>query len=1129
MRSNQARERNAFLAIGMNAKRRKILPTSIVQHDEIEVSSISSGTSHDDRCIDDHSNVNELPNISSNISPYPSESECSSLSSDDVDPAVDQYVRDHGLERMVITKNSRTGLYKVDFDETLALGERRRSNLPCFPDSDLSPCESALAHFIKRNIPKFLHPFGMEHLPDPLIFQFLDEFAKGTMNQSSMERIMKFSYSAARVGWEQRDQELLQQIELVKVTHPHYDLSGLTKFIGDRIEKEKGWRARQNTTERIRLSLLDRGLAVPFLEYKICKEKHMWPSKSGIYVPQGICCQTNEKFCYSPKILHIMQQFRTKFLSECMDKQLEKCQQEADDEEITDWTSGSVFKDIFAPFMTAALARTEIPIAVAANIDGADLCTWANKSQTPMININLMLPKNIRCNLGMIMPLGMIPDIVSKHRRQFHRLDIFESNIAFRFGFPAYSAHRRKLIYCRLLYYYFVFDYPENVLTSYSSQGGHRDACGWCNVVGETNNNLTLWPGLWRYLPKTHPVFKKCRKAWRTDQKRLSVANRKLEKDFLAESMPKSDAEMRRRLQSSRSEDLGGLRSPVEDLYSLDLLCPFDHVNQMAHDMMHAVNLCTFRRLADAIDHHHPKRDTSSHIKPEQAYGRNPNLTRVEQPDLPHWRGIDDDREGPFKKTEKNSTLSLVLRDFIKRCVVWATGNDQKITDCFVRSFWKAHDSAQYMNDAGMAIMHAISLPIFSNSQVYCAKQRLFWCTFIEFLGLCNRMFAKSIARSNLSVLALEWRANLASLELLGPQWLCTISFHLLVHFPDCISRFGPMAGFQWVYPAEHFISYMKQTITSSIGQSLNSMKSLQLIQAGVIHRVDHHKQYEFAPECPMTHGASDHSNMQPNSEDVEIIKLSRRDENRPFQLLSPLERSWLHHHINNNMFPSLDDAEPGQWRKDYVKLVSRYEAEHKTDVSNQFRFHQQLNKFTDWMSKINNEDRRDLPDRMETFDRAMIGRCMFRSAQADAAFGSTSSNRRFIIQQRNQDNNDKVESLSGTIKYISSIYFNLKGLPAFSIDLIRIDCVQEVYQHKVAIYKKIKMPGYVKGAPFEAGKTDTVWADLTDIAPCNIIHIPSKLTFDNRVSATNIFWVCLLPRTNMHSTIPISTFIDEV
>ena len=72
-----------------------------------------------------------------------------------------------------------------------------------------------------------------------------------------------------------------------------------------------------------------------------------------------------------------------------------------------------------------------------------------------------------------------------------------------------------------------------------------------------------------------------------------------------------------------------------------------------------------------------------------------------------------------------------------------------------------------------------------------------------------------------------------------------------------------------------------------------------------------------------------------------------------------------------------------------------------------------------------------------------------------------------------------------------------------------------------------MKMPGYVKGTPFEAGRTDTVWADLTDISPCNVIHIPSKLTFKNRSSPTNFFWVCLLPRTNMHSTIPISTYID--
>jgi hypothetical protein len=1123
MLPSQARERDAFLAAGSKAKRLKTVPTPV--QDLEDISSISSESLQNGRIGAYSSDDNQPDPIFTMNS---SGSDTSTVTSYELDPNVEEYVDHHGLTKMSMTNDSRTGMIKIAFDERMALGERRLYKAGLGLTPDLTLCESALADFIKKHIPRFLQPFGTEELADPLIFQFLDEFAKGTLNHSSVERIMNFCHSALRAGWERRDAELLQQIEMVKTIHPEYDLSALTLFIGDRIEKEKGEEFRALTTERIRQSLLDRGLAVPFIQFKICKEKHMWPSQNFSYIAQGTCCEKFEKFCYFPKILLIMQQFRTRYLSKNMNEQLQLCRTDSDDTELTDWISGSVFKDTFAPFMEVALSRNEIPIPVSANIDGADLCTWANKSQTPMININLLLSKKIRCNLGMILPLGMIPDIASKHRMQFHRLDIFESNIAFRFGFPAYSAHHRNVIYCRLLYYYLVFDYPENVLTSYSSQGGHRDACGWCNVVGQTHNNLTLWSGLWRYLPNTHLVFKKCRKAWREDQLRLCASKRKDEKQFLLESTPKKDSEMRRRLQSLHPEDLGGLRSPVEDLYSLDLLCPFNHVNQMAHDMMHAVNLCTFRRIADAIDHHNPKRNTSSHIKPEASYGRNPNLTRLSQPDLPHWRGIDDETDGEFKKTDKNSTLSLVLRDFIRRSVLWATGNDQKISDCFVRSFWKAHDSGQWMGDTGMAIMQAISLPIFSNNRLYSSKQRSFWCTFIEFLGLCNRMFAKSIQRSDLLELSLDWRANLASLELYGPQWLCTISFHVLVHFPDCIERFGPMCGFQWVYPAEHFISYIEQTITSTIGQFLNSMKSLQLINAGVIHRVDHHSNYVFAPDCPMTHGASSNSNMVPNSEDIEIVKLSRRDENRPFQNLSNLEMSWLHHHIINNMFPSMENDEPGQWRKEYVELVSQYEKEFDTDISNQFKFSSQIQSFNQWMSRIHSVARRCLPDRMETFDRALIGRCTFRSAKADAAYSSTSSNVRFYLQQRNEDNNDKIEALSGTIRYICSIYFDTKGKTPFSIELIRIDYIQEVYQHKLGIYRKMKMPGFVKGAPLKAGKTDTVWADITDIVPCNVIHIPSKLTFGNRVSPTDISWVCLLPRTNMHSTIPLSTFIAE-
>ena len=145
---------------------------------------------------------------------------------------------------------------------------------------DITLCELALAEFIKKNIPRFLEPFGNEELPDPHIFQFLDEFAKGTLNQSSVERIMSFCYSAARAGWERRDIELLHQIEMIKITHPEYDLSNLTSFIRDRIQEEKGEEFRVTTTEKIRQSLLDRGFAVPFIEFRICSQKHMSPSKN---------------------------------------------------------------------------------------------------------------------------------------------------------------------------------------------------------------------------------------------------------------------------------------------------------------------------------------------------------------------------------------------------------------------------------------------------------------------------------------------------------------------------------------------------------------------------------------------------------------------------------------------------------------------------------------------------------------------------------------------------------------------------------------------------------------------------------------------------------------------------------
>jgi hypothetical protein len=131
-----------------------------------------------------------------------------------------------------------------------------------------------------------------------------------------MERIIKFTFSTSRVGWERRDDELLHQFKLVKMTHPYNDISSLTTFIANDLEQEKGSDAREMTTELIRLSLLHRGLAVPFLKFRICSAKHMWPSQHGACVPPGICCQKNKTFCYMLKILPTMQQFRTKFLSE---------------------------------------------------------------------------------------------------------------------------------------------------------------------------------------------------------------------------------------------------------------------------------------------------------------------------------------------------------------------------------------------------------------------------------------------------------------------------------------------------------------------------------------------------------------------------------------------------------------------------------------------------------------------------------------------------------------------------------------------------------------------------------------------------------------------------------------------
>src|SRR5689334_11121894 len=131
-----------------------------------------------------------------------------------------------------------------------------------------------------------------------------------------------------------------------------------------------------------------------------------------------------------------------------------------------------------------------------------------------------------------------------------------------------------------------------------------------------------------------------------------------------------------------------------------------------------------------------------------------------------------------------------------------------------------------------------------------------------------------------------------------------------------------------------------------------------------------------------MTHGASAQSNMTPNSEDIDIIKLSRRDETRPLQKLTALEMSWLHHHIIHDMFPSMESEDAGQWRDDYIKLVRKYEKELKTDISNQYKFEKQIDSFTAWMSQVLCHLRRPLPDHMETFDRDSYRQMYFQKCQ---------------------------------------------------------------------------------------------------------------------------------------------------
>lgn len=52
-----------------------------------------------------------------------------------------------------------------------------------------------------------------------------------------------------------------------------------------------------------------------------------------------------------------------------------------------------------------------IPIATSTGIDAARVTKWVSKSRTPMLSINLCLPEDLRCNSGLMMLYGLMPEI----------------------------------------------------------------------------------------------------------------------------------------------------------------------------------------------------------------------------------------------------------------------------------------------------------------------------------------------------------------------------------------------------------------------------------------------------------------------------------------------------------------------------------------------------------------------------------------------------------------------------------------------------------------------------------------------------------------------------------------------
>ncbi|XXQ38525.1 DUF4218 domain-containing protein [Plasmodiophora brassicae] len=474
--------------------------------------------------------------------------------------------------------------------------------------------------------------------------------------------------------------------------------------------------------------------------------------------------------------------------------------------------------------MLEALRFNEYPLAVTSGIDGADVLRWGSESVTPLIQILLSLPPEVRCNLGLIHAVGLIPHIARGHRAAFLRLDTFELNLMFQLGFPVFdattgTATARAVLSCATL------DYKEFSLTTRCSQGGKLDACNRCHVQGYhfAASHATVFPGLWRW--SSEDVREAMSRSFFTSMTELGRSKfpespddrdrdrtRRQECQFLKDAQPKLDSEMRLRMTSG---DTGGHRVPGHDIYSVGLLSGFGHASQYVHDPMHAFCMRVIPRLVKCFDWHGNGKEL---LSPEidRAFGR-------VAPDVPVLT-IPNNRR--FPATTLASSAARQIGSAIES-LEWPTGNCDRPKNPY-QSSMKSHDWLIWASDVGIAIFAGlIGTALFNSSD-----SALSWGTVFAFMHSSMMILSKSFDRSSFDTVAQTFLDACARLETVIPGKLLTISMHSMIHLPEVIRQWGPLSGFVWTYPMERWIKRMKSILTATQGFTMNIAGNVQLISA---------------------------------------------------------------------------------------------------------------------------------------------------------------------------------------------------------------------------------------------------------------------------------------------------------